>query len=160
MVVSEMQPWQKFLLLISYPDLRERLDPLTMVDEMIVLGIIEPVHRESLQRINRLERTGWVVWRIVRGIGTEQCYNSLMKVLQQNEPKIFRELKDKEDLLKNGNHRINPQFNYALITKLYTTQIMGKHFFIFINIIYFVCVCFLRSPNSVTSGKYGEIIHR
>ena len=49
-----------------------------------------------------------------------------MKVLQQNEPKIFRQLKDKEGLLKNGNLEINPHFIHecfnALITKLSTSQ--------------------------------------
>ena len=97
-----MQPWQKAVLLTSYPDLRERLDPMTMVDDMIMLGIIQPAQWISLQRLDRMERTGWMVWRVVRDIGTEQCYTSLMKVLQLNEPKVFQMLKDKEESLKNG----------------------------------------------------------
>ena len=101
-VVSEMEPWQKVLLLTSYPDLREHLDPLTMVDDLIRLGIIEPAHRETLQRLNRLERNGWFLWHIVLHDGTEQCYNSFMRVLKQNEPRIFQLLKDKEDSFKTG----------------------------------------------------------
>ena len=100
--VSEMEPWQKVLLFTSYPDLRERLDPLTLVDDMVVLGIIAPVYRETLQRLNRYERTGWLIWHIVQNMGTGECYNSLMAVLQQNEQKIFKELKDKEEKLMHG----------------------------------------------------------
>ena len=102
LVVSEMEPWQKILLLTSYPDLRERLDPLTLVDDMVVLGIIQPEHIETLQRHNRLERNGWFLWHVVLHVGTEQCYNSFMTVLQQNEPRIFQVLKDKEESLRDG----------------------------------------------------------
>ena len=99
---SEMEPWQKVLLLTSYPALRERLEPLTLVDDMVVLGIIEPTHRESLQRLNRHERTGWLIWHCVQINGTKECYNSLMKILQQNEQKIFKELMKKEEFLMDG----------------------------------------------------------
>ena len=97
-----MLDWQKILLLTSYAVLREYLDPLTLTDEIIELGIVQITHRETLQRLNRHERTAWLLWHIVLEVRTEQCYNSFMKVLQQNEPRIFQVLKDKENSLKNG----------------------------------------------------------
>ena len=97
-----MQAWQKVLLLKSYPVLRERLNLRTLLDDMLVFGIIEPADRDSLQRLNGHERAGWLIWHVVKITGTMECYNSLMKVLQQHEPKIFKELIDKEDSTKNG----------------------------------------------------------
>ena len=71
-----MQAWQKVLLLTNYSVVREHLDPLTLADDMIELGIIEMTHRETLQRLNRHERTGWLLWHIVLEVKTEKCYNS------------------------------------------------------------------------------------
>ena len=104
LTVLEMQPWQKVLLLTSYPDLRHHVDPLYLIDDMIQHDIIDIPHRREIQLLNQLERIGWLIWRMILNVGTEQCYNSFMEVLQQNEPKIFQVLKDKEDSLKNSKY--------------------------------------------------------
>ena len=105
-----MEPWQKVLLLASYPDLRNELDPLVLMDQLIVSGVVATTHRETIIRLkNRHERVGWLMWHLVKETDTEASYSAFMEILKDQAGQLFEKLKAKEDSLKRGKQAALPK---------------------------------------------------
>ena len=97
-----MKPWQKVLLLSSYKYLRKTLDPEALMDDLIVSDVINIEDRETLTRLNRHERVGWIIWHLLQKKNTEQSYLAFLDILKQKEPTIYHDLTKQEHKLQNG----------------------------------------------------------
>ena len=96
-----MTPRQKLLLRDNCDYIREKLNLLPLIDDLVAYEVIEPLYRQELSKCNTTFSTvAWTIFHIIKRVQTERIYEAFMLFLKDKKHDVFEELVRKKELLK------------------------------------------------------------
>ena len=84
----------------NYSYIRENLYIPPLIDDMVVYGVIEPVHRQTILKCNHNSIVGWTIIHIIKIVQTDKTYQAFMLFLKDKARRVFEELVRREESIK------------------------------------------------------------